>query len=91
MPTEPLRTVRDRFSESVDRVERDHERVVVTRNGRPAAVLMSPEDLQSLEDTLAILSEAEVVRGIEEGRRAIQSGDFVEGIEAIRAIRPKKV
>ena len=52
---------------------------------------MSPEDLQSLGDTLAILSDAEVVRGIEEGRRAIQSGDFVEGIEAIRAIRPKKV
>lgn len=39
MPTETVQTVKDRFSEYVHRVERDHERVVVTRNGRPAAVL----------------------------------------------------
>ena len=42
MATEALRTVKDRFSEYVDRVEREHERVVVTRNGRPAAVLIPP-------------------------------------------------
>ena len=44
MTTEALRTVKDRFSEYVDRVEREHERVVVTRNGRPAIVLISTDD-----------------------------------------------
>jgi antitoxin YefM len=35
MATEPLREVRDHLSDYVDRAARQHERVVVTRNGRP--------------------------------------------------------
>src|SRR3954453_9400683 len=42
---EPIRTVRDHLSEIVDRVEREHDRVVITRNGREAAVLLSAADL----------------------------------------------
>lgn len=87
MTTEPLRAVRDKFSEYVDRVEREHERVVVTRNGRPAAVLISPEDLQSLEETLSVLADPEVMRGIRDGQDAIRRGDFVEGAAAIAALR----
>ena len=49
MSIEPLREVRDHFSDVVDRVEREHERVTVTRNGRAAAVIISPEDLAELE------------------------------------------
>jgi antitoxin YefM len=90
MATESLRNVRDHFSEWVDRVERERERVVVTRNGRPAAVLISPEDLESMEETLAILSDPEVMRGIQEGRDAIRRGDVVRGVEVIRALRPPK-
>jgi prevent-host-death family protein len=52
MTTDSLRNVKDRFSEFVDRVERQHERIVITRNGRPAAVLLSPEDLDSHEVTV---------------------------------------
>jgi prevent-host-death family protein len=52
MSAEPLRDVRDHFSEVVDRVEHHHERVTVTRNGRPVAVLISPDDLAELEETL---------------------------------------
>ncbi len=90
MTTEPLRTVRDKFSEYVYRVEREHERVVITRNGRPAAVLMSPDDLQSLEETLAILADPETMRAIREGQDAIARGDFVEGADAIASLRPKR-
>ena len=50
MSSESLRTVRDRFSEFIDRVQSHHERVIVTKNGTPAAVLISPEDLESLEE-----------------------------------------
>lgn len=89
MTTEALRTVRDRFSEFVDRVEREHERVVVTRNGRPAAVLISPDDLASLEETLAILGDSEVMHGLGEADDAIEAGDVVRGVDAIRALRPR--
>lgn len=61
MSSESLRTVRDRFSEFIERVQKHHERVVVTRNGTPAAVLISPDDLESLEETLAVLGDSEAV------------------------------
>ena len=45
MSTEPLRDVRANFSDVVDRVSKHPERVTVTKNGRPVAVVMSPDDL----------------------------------------------
>src|SRR5207249_4522341 len=51
-----LAQVKARFSELADRVESEHDRIVVTRNGRPVVVLVSPDDLESLEETLAIVS-----------------------------------
>ena len=54
MSVEPLRDVRNHFSDVVDRVEHQHERVTVTRNGRPVAVIISPADLEELEETPAV-------------------------------------
>ena len=54
---EPLRSVRDHLSEVVDRVEYQHERVIITRNGRDAAVVISTADLAELEETIAVLSD----------------------------------
>jgi len=53
-----LSAVKARLSELVDRVESEDDRIVVTRNGRPAAVLVSPDDLESLEETLAVFPTA---------------------------------
>ena len=90
MTTEALRTVKDRFSEYVDRVEREHERVVVTKNGRPAIVLISTEDLDSLEETIAVLSDPDAMAGIREGDAAVARGDVVQGADAVRALRPRR-
>lgn len=87
MSSESLRTVRDRFSEFVERVRRQHERVIVTRNGTPAAVLISPEDLESLEETLAVLGDSEAVAELAEAHRAYLDGDVIRGTEAVTALR----
>ncbi len=50
---------------------------------------MTPEDLESLQETLAILADPEAMREIAEGERAIAEGDVVRGVEAVRALRPK--
>ena len=89
MTTESLRTVKDRFSEFVDRVDREHERVVVTRNGRPAAVIMSPDDLDSLEETLAVLGDSAVVQALVAAESAVSAGDVVRGVDAVRGLRPQ--
>ena len=88
MTSESLRTVRDRFSEFIERVNAHHERVVVTRNGSPAAVLMSPEDLESLEETLAVLGDSEAVEQPAEAHLAYVEDDMVRGVGAVRALRP---
>jgi antitoxin YefM len=55
--TIPFTEVKAHLSELVDRVAREHDRVVVTRNGRPVAVLISPDELAGLEETLDLLSD----------------------------------
>jgi PHD/YefM family antitoxin component YafN of YafNO toxin-antitoxin module len=70
-------------------VQQHHERVVVTRNGIPAAVLVSPEDLESLEETLAVLEDSEAVAELVEAHRAYLEGDVVRGVEAVKALRPR--
>src|SRR5215475_737566 len=87
MTTESLRTVRDHLSEFVDRVEREHDRVVLTRNGRAAAVLISPEDLAQLEETIDVLRDPEALADIREADEAYQRGDVVRGVDAVRQLR----
>jgi antitoxin YefM len=67
---ESLRSVRDHLSEVVDRVERHHEPVIVTRNGHAAAVQISPEDLAQLEETIDVLSDPSALADIREADAA---------------------
>lgn len=90
MTTEPLRAVRDHLSDFVDRAERDHERVVVTRNGRPAAVLIGYEDLAALEETLDILSDPAALADLRQAEAEVAAGDTVDGVDAVRALRPRR-
>lgn len=87
MSIESLREVRDHFSDVVDRVQREHDRVTVTRNGKPAAVILSPMDLAQLEETLAVLSDPEALADIREADQAYRDGDVVRGIDAVHALR----
>lgn len=91
MSTDSLRNVKDRFSEFVDRVDREHERITVTRNGRPAAVLISPDDLESLEETLELLGDQSAIRELVEAEAAVAAGDIVRGVHAVRALRPPSI
>lgn len=79
MVNEALSTVQDRFSEFVERVSAHRERVVITRDGTPTAVLMSVEDLESLEETLTILGDTEVAAELVNAHRAYLEGDVVRG------------
>ncbi|MHB1010964.1 MAG: type II toxin-antitoxin system Phd/YefM family antitoxin [Propionibacteriaceae bacterium] len=85
-----LDEVRDHLSEFVDRVEQHHERVTVTRDGRPVVVLINPDDLAELEESLAVLSNPEALADIREGDQAYTADDVVRGGEAVRNLRDSK-
>lgn len=70
----PLADVKNRLSEVVETLEREHGRVVVTKHGRPAAVMLSVDDLESLEETLAIMSNPALMDAIREGQRDLAAG-----------------
>lgn len=70
----PLADVKNRLSEVVDRLQREHGRVVITKHGRPAAVMLNVDDLESLEETLEILSNPELIEAIRSGGQDVVDG-----------------
>lgn len=82
--TLPLAEIKARLSEIIDLVEHEHERVVLTRHGRPAAVIISADELESLEDTLELLADPSAMAEIEAAREAAARGDVVSADELRR-------
>jgi antitoxin YefM len=80
----PLAEIKKRLSEIVDGVEGRHDRVVLTRHGRPAAVIISPDELESLEETLELLSDPEAMHEIRGAEAAFESGNVVSADELRR-------
>jgi antitoxin YefM len=75
MRTLPLSAVKARLSEIADEVDRTHERVYVTRNGRDYVVLMAIEDLESLEATLELLADPEAMARLRDAEAQVAAGE----------------
>jgi antitoxin YefM len=65
---------RQNLPELVGRMRTLLERVVITRNGKPEAVMMAFEEYESWVETLELLSRRETVRGIREGLADLSAG-----------------
>lgn len=81
MTTTSLADAKSRLSELVRSAEETHERTIITKNGRPVAALISIADLESMEETLAILSDPELMAGIREAEAEIARGEFATEAE----------
>ncbi|HEY5875667.1 MAG TPA: type II toxin-antitoxin system Phd/YefM family antitoxin [Ilumatobacteraceae bacterium] len=83
-----LADVKNRLSKIVERIEREHGRVVITKHGRPAAVVLSIDDLESLEETLAVMSDTALMADIRAARAERDAGTEPERLtkEAARRL-----
>jgi prevent-host-death family protein len=77
----PLSDAKARLSEIADEVDRTHERVHITRNGREYVVLISAEDLESIEATLELLSDPRAMAEIRESEAAVAARDVASGAQ----------
>jgi prevent-host-death family protein len=86
-----LADVKNRLSEVVERLEREHGRVVITKHGRPAAVVLSLADLEGLEETLEVLSDPGLLGRVRKGDAEIERGESetLTRDEALARIRRK--
>ncbi len=87
METLPIRTARSYLSRCVDRIRREQDRIIITTNGVPAAVLISVDDLESMDETLEVLSDPELCANLREAERDAASGNTISHAEMIEKLK----
>jgi antitoxin YefM len=90
MTTIPLADAKARLSAVLDEVRDTHERVVITRNGRPEAVIISVSDLAALEETLDLLSTPGALEEIRLAEAEIARGEAIGAEELRQLIEQRK-
>ncbi len=78
MSTLSLSDAKARLSEIAEEVDRTHERVMITKNGREYVVLMATEDLESMEATLELLADPAAQRRLRKAERDVAAGRGVD-------------
>lgn len=74
MKTLPLSEVKMKLSALVDQIETTDEEVVITRNGRPAAIMVSPDEYESWKETVAVKSQPGLIDEIRDGLLQLKAG-----------------
>jgi antitoxin YefM len=85
----PLGEVKSHLSELVGRVHDHHERVTVTVHGHPSAVLVALEDLEQLEETLAILRDPDTMARLASSDAELARGESVSSDELAEVMRQR--
>lgn len=91
MSTVPLFDARSKFCEIAEKVERTHERVHITKNGRAFVVLMARSDLEQLEATLELATDAAALSRLSRAEADVVAGLGVSHLELAASVRGRKV
>lgn len=89
--TRSIAETKAHLSELVARAGSEHERITVTVHGRPTAVLLAVDDLEAMEETIAVLSDSALLRalGDADAELARGEGEDMAGLAAaMHARRP---
>ena len=90
MTTMPLSEAKARLSEVADDVDRTHDRVHITRNGREYVVLISAEDLESLEATIELLGDPAAMMRVRDADNALARGETTSVEEMTRLMTERR-
>ena len=87
MTTLPVADARARLSKIVDDAEQTHARYEITRNGHRAAVLLAADDFDALQETIAVLSDQELLTSHLRGVAELPEGDSLDAGELAEVMR----
>jgi antitoxin YefM len=88
--TIPVREFRSNLAELLSDVADRRDHVVVTRNGRPAAVLVPIDEYQALEETAEILSDAATLEALQAGLDELAGGETIDFSDLRRDLAEKR-
>jgi len=88
--TKSLAETKAHLSELVARAGTEHERITVTVHGRPTAVLLAVEDLEALEETIAVLSDPALLRALGEADAELARGEGEDQESLAAAMRARR-
>ena len=83
MKTLSLSEAKMKLSELIERVYSTDEEVVITKNGRPAAVLISPDEFEGWKETITVKSESDLMKEIRKGIRALKKESTLYTLEEL--------
>ena len=83
MKTLSLSEAKMKLSELVEMVHSTDEEVVITKNGRPAAVLVSPEEFEGWKETIEIASDPDFMNEIRKGLAALSERSKLYTLEEL--------
>jgi antitoxin YefM len=83
METLSLSEAKMKLSELIERVQTTDTEVVITKNGRPAAVLVSPDEFDGWKETIEIKSDKELMTEIKKGVSALKNRSKVYTLEEL--------
>jgi antitoxin YefM len=83
MKTLSLSEAKMKLSELIDRVHSTDEEIVITKNGRPAAVLISPDEFEGWKETIAIKSDSDLMKEIKKGIQALKKDSKLYTLEEL--------
>ena len=73
MKTLSLSEAKMKLSGLIEKVSSTDEEIIITKNGRPAAVLVSPDEFESWKETIAVRSDAGLMQEIKKGLKALRA------------------
>ena len=83
METLSLSEAKMKLSELIEKVQSTDLEVIITKNGRPAAVLVSPDEFEGWRETIAIKADGDLMSEIKNGISALKKKSNVYTLEEL--------
>lgn len=90
MKTLPLADVKARLSSLVSEVESEHDQIIITRNGSPAAMIISVAEWESIQETLAVLSDPQTMSDLREAKVSRATGEVYSTEEVLADLQARQ-